>query len=207
MKNITAHTGDVANSAETFDVNSKYLYYLTDTGSEFRYVARYDLATGKSEVVEKAPWDVSYTYFSHNGKYRVTAINEDARTKIKIYDTATGKLVSSAATSECRHHGREYLAKRKADGVLSERRSQPEQSLRLRLRNEESDEADRQLESGDQSGRSRRFAGDSLQVVRRRGDSFDSLQAKACECARTKCRRWCWFMVVQAGRRALVTAR
>jgi len=94
MKNITAHTGDVANGAETFEVNSKYLYYLTDTGSEFRHVARYDLATGKSDVVEKTPWDVSYTYFSENGKYRVTAINEDARTKIKIYETASGKLVS-----------------------------------------------------------------------------------------------------------------
>ncbi|HYV10853.1 MAG TPA: S9 family peptidase [Pyrinomonadaceae bacterium] len=93
LKNITQHTGDVANSAETFDVNSKYLYYLTDSGSEYKYVSRYDLATGKSEVVEKAPWDVYYTYFSRNGKYRVTAINEDARTKIKIYDTATGKLV------------------------------------------------------------------------------------------------------------------
>ena len=94
IKNITAHTGDVANGAETFDVNSKYLYYLTDAGSEFRYVARYDLATGKSDVVEKAPWDVFYTYFSNNGKYRVTAVNEDARTKIKVYETATGKLVS-----------------------------------------------------------------------------------------------------------------
>jgi dipeptidyl aminopeptidase/acylaminoacyl peptidase len=94
MKNITAHTGDVANGAETFDVNSKYLYYLTDAGNEFKYLARYDLATGKSDVVEKTPWDVVYTYFSHNGKYRVTAINEDARTKIKVYDTATGKLVS-----------------------------------------------------------------------------------------------------------------
>jgi dipeptidyl aminopeptidase/acylaminoacyl peptidase len=94
MKNITQHTGDVANGAETFDINSKYLYYLTDSGSEFRYLARYDLASGKSEVVEKAPWDVAYTYFSQNGKYRVMAINEDARTKIKVYDTATGKLVS-----------------------------------------------------------------------------------------------------------------
>src|SRR5215216_4881564 len=45
MKNITQHTGDVANSAETFDVNSKYLYYLTDSGSEYKYAARYDLAT------------------------------------------------------------------------------------------------------------------------------------------------------------------
>jgi dipeptidyl aminopeptidase/acylaminoacyl peptidase len=94
MKNITPHTGDMANSPQVFDVDSKNLYYLTDAGSEFRYVARYDLATGKTEVVEKAPWDIAYTYFSRNGKYRVTAINEDARTKIKINDTATGKLVT-----------------------------------------------------------------------------------------------------------------
>jgi dipeptidyl aminopeptidase/acylaminoacyl peptidase len=94
MKNITTHTGDVASGAEAFDVNSKYLYYLTDAGSEFKYVARYDLASGKTEVVEKAPWDVSYTYFSHNGKYRVTAVNEDARTRIKVYDVATGKPVT-----------------------------------------------------------------------------------------------------------------
>lgn len=94
LKNITAHSGDVANAAQTFDVQSKYLYYLSDAGGEFRYVARYDLATGKTEVVEKAPWDVFYTYFSHSGKYRVTAVNEDARTKIKIYDTASGKPVA-----------------------------------------------------------------------------------------------------------------
>jgi dipeptidyl aminopeptidase/acylaminoacyl peptidase len=94
MKNITQHTGDVANNPQTFDVASKYLYYLTDAGSEYAYIARYDLATGKSETVEKAPWDISYTYFSRNGKYRVTAINEDARTKIKIYDQATGKTVA-----------------------------------------------------------------------------------------------------------------
>jgi dipeptidyl aminopeptidase/acylaminoacyl peptidase len=99
LKNITADGWDakkldVANSPQTFDVASKYLYYLTDMGSEFKYVARYDLATGKSQVVEKAPWDISYTYFSRNGKYRVTSINEDARTHIKIYDTSTGKLVT-----------------------------------------------------------------------------------------------------------------
>jgi len=94
MKNLTQHTGDVANNPQTFDVDSKYLYYLTDAGSEYAYVARYDLNTGKVETVEKAPWDISYTYFSRNGKYRVTAINEDARTKIKIYDQATGKPVA-----------------------------------------------------------------------------------------------------------------
>ncbi len=43
MKNITPHTGEVANSPQAFDANSKYLYYLSDAGSEFSYVARYDL--------------------------------------------------------------------------------------------------------------------------------------------------------------------
>jgi dipeptidyl aminopeptidase/acylaminoacyl peptidase len=93
LKNITTHTGDVGNNAQTFDIDSKNLYFLTNAGSEFRYVSRYNLATGKTEVVEKAPWDFSYTYFSRNGKYRVTAINEDARTRIKVYEQATGKLV------------------------------------------------------------------------------------------------------------------
>ena len=93
LKNITSHTGDVANSPQNFDPQSKSLYFLSDAGAEFRYVARYDLATGKTEVVEKAPWDVMYTYFSRGGKYRVTATNEDARTVIKIHDAKTGRAV------------------------------------------------------------------------------------------------------------------
>ena len=93
LKNITTHTGDVANSPETFDPQSKSLYFLTDSGAEFQYVARYDLTTGKTETVEKAPWDVMYTYFSRNGKYRVTAVNQDAHTVIKVVDAKTGNSV------------------------------------------------------------------------------------------------------------------
>ena len=94
MKNITQHTGDVGNNPETFDLNAKVLYFLSDDGAEFKYLARYDLATGKREVAEKAAWDFSYMYFSRNGKYRVTATNEDARTKINVYDEASGKPVT-----------------------------------------------------------------------------------------------------------------
>ncbi len=100
MKHLTPHKGDVANSPETFDPKSKYLYFLSNEGGEFMYVARYDLKSGQREVVEKAPWDVAYTYFSHNGKYRVVATNEDARTKIKIYEEATKKLVPLPALPE-----------------------------------------------------------------------------------------------------------
>ncbi len=94
LKNITTHSGDVTNSPQAFAVNSKYLYYLTDEGSEFQHLERFDLGSGKHELVEKAPWDISSTYFSHNGRYRVTAINEDGRTKIEIKDETTGKPVA-----------------------------------------------------------------------------------------------------------------
>ena len=93
LKQISKHEGDAEYNSDDFDVASKYLYYRTNDASEFKYLVRYDLATGKKEPVEKANWDVMYAYFSRNGKYRVVAINEDARTKIKIYDTKTEKLV------------------------------------------------------------------------------------------------------------------
>lgn len=93
MKKISPHTGEVSFNAQSFDPASRYLYYTTDEGNEFAYLKRYELASGKSEIVEKEPWDIWGTYFSRNGKYRVTIINQDARTVIRIYDTATGKLV------------------------------------------------------------------------------------------------------------------
>jgi hypothetical protein len=50
------------------------------------YLASYDVASGEKAKVEEAPWDVMYAALSRNGKYRVVAINNDARTEIKIYD-------------------------------------------------------------------------------------------------------------------------
>ena len=93
MKNITPHEGDVGNAPATFDVDSKLLYFLSNQDAEFLYVARYDLASGKREVAEKEPWDVSGVYFSRTGKYRVVTRNEDARTKLKIYEGSSTKTV------------------------------------------------------------------------------------------------------------------
>lgn len=93
MKYLTPHEGDVSYSPQSFSLDSKYLFYMTDEGSEFTYLNKYDIASSKSEKVEEAPWDIWYTYFSRNDKYRVMAINNDAKTEIKIYETATNKLV------------------------------------------------------------------------------------------------------------------
>ncbi|HVF73169.1 MAG TPA: S9 family peptidase [Chthoniobacterales bacterium] len=94
MKNLTAHSGDVENNPETFDPSSKFLYYLSDEGSEFKGVVRYDLATGEKAVTEKAYWDVSFVLFSRTGKYRVVGTNEDARTKVRVFEGATGNPVN-----------------------------------------------------------------------------------------------------------------
>jgi dipeptidyl aminopeptidase/acylaminoacyl peptidase len=93
MKHLTPHEGQSDNVPEEFDPQSKALYYTSNDGAEFLRVRKYDLATGKHEDVEKADWDVLNTSFSHNGKYRVTGINADGRTEIRVVETATGKAV------------------------------------------------------------------------------------------------------------------
>ena len=93
LKHLSPHKETASYSVASFDRSNRFLYYLTNDGEEFTRVRRYELATGKHEDVERAPWDILFTYFSYNGKYRVTGINEDARTVIKVYEHATGKLV------------------------------------------------------------------------------------------------------------------
>ena len=100
MKKLTPHEGDVNYAPVEFSIDSGKLYYLTDDGSEFMYLRSYDIDSGKSKVVEKVDWDISYAYISHNGKYMVIAINNDARTEIRIYDMATGKRVDLPAMPE-----------------------------------------------------------------------------------------------------------
>ncbi len=87
------HQGRADYSPEDFDPASKALYYLTNDGGEFTRVRRYDIASGRHEDVEKADWDVMYTYFSRGGRYRVTALNDDGRTVIKLYDARTNAPV------------------------------------------------------------------------------------------------------------------
>jgi dipeptidyl aminopeptidase/acylaminoacyl peptidase len=88
------HQGHAAYSPEDFDPASAALYYLTNEGSEFTRVRRYDIASDRHEDVEKAEWDVVNTYFSRGGRYRVTVINDDGRTVIKLYDARTNTPVA-----------------------------------------------------------------------------------------------------------------
>ena len=88
-KHLTPHQGDVNNSPNAFSPDGKSLYFTTDEGSEYAYLVKYDLATGQRTDVLKPNWDIWGAGFSHNGKYLTVTTNEDAVTKMVIYDAAT----------------------------------------------------------------------------------------------------------------------
>lgn len=94
MKHISPHEGEASYSPASFDPSSRHLFFLTNDGGEFTSVRRYALTSGKVENVESADWDILYTSFSENGKYRVTGINADGQTVIRLYDAKKGTPVA-----------------------------------------------------------------------------------------------------------------
>lgn len=96
-KLLTEHQGEVSNNPGEFTKDSKKLLISTDENSEFSYVKVYDLATGKTETLDKADWDINGVSLSRSNKYRVVYINKDARTELKIIDTKTSQSVNIPA--------------------------------------------------------------------------------------------------------------
>jgi len=90
LKLLSKHEGEIQFLPQYFSLDGKLLYFLTDEGSEYTYLASYNVTTDEKKKVEEAPWDIMYANLSRNGKYRVVAVNNDARTEIKIYDETNG---------------------------------------------------------------------------------------------------------------------
>jgi len=93
LKHITPHQGAVKFGTQTFDPASKRLFFLSDESGEFTQLRTYDLATGTMKDHEKADWDIAYTYFSRDGRYRVTGINQDGSVVIRIVEGPDEKAV------------------------------------------------------------------------------------------------------------------
>ncbi|MEZ4989655.1 MAG: alpha/beta fold hydrolase [Saprospiraceae bacterium] len=91
LKKITENKA--SHSPADFTTDSQALYYLTNDDSEFTYLVRYDLAEGSREKIMARNWDIAYHYFSHNGKYQVTGINEDGKNVIMVSEVVSGKAV------------------------------------------------------------------------------------------------------------------
>lgn len=87
---ITAHSGNIAHGTYAFTPDSRYLVYGTNEHGEFMQAWRYDLQNSTRSPLIEAPWDVSYVDYSPSGRYRVSAINADATTRLTLHDTDAG---------------------------------------------------------------------------------------------------------------------
>jgi dipeptidyl aminopeptidase/acylaminoacyl peptidase len=86
IKHLTPHQGVASFSAASFDPASQRLLMSSNEGSEFTRVIAYELASGKTSELERADWDIAYTYYSRDGRYRVTGINADASVVIRLVE-------------------------------------------------------------------------------------------------------------------------
>lgn len=97
---INADNRETSNNALQFSLDNNTLYYTTDDGSNFSYLLKYDVASGKSEKLYESKWDVVYMMLSHNEKYRVIYENEDGRNRLHLFDHQSGKELEFPAIED-----------------------------------------------------------------------------------------------------------
>ncbi|MCU7371853.1 S9 family peptidase [Paucibacter sp. O1-1] len=81
---ITPHQGVASFEAASFTPDSKRLLLLSNEGSEFSRLVAYELASGARSEFEKADWDILFSEYSRDGRYRVTGINADASVQVRL---------------------------------------------------------------------------------------------------------------------------
>jgi dipeptidyl aminopeptidase/acylaminoacyl peptidase len=77
-----------------FEKNDSIMYYATSDGSEFSYITKYNINSGKAEKYFEDKWDVVNMSLNENEKYHTIFINDDGKNKVLLFDHATGKAVS-----------------------------------------------------------------------------------------------------------------
>lgn len=77
-----------------FERNDSILYYITNDGSEFSYLIKYNINSGKADKVYQTNWDVVGMELSENEKYHTIFINEDGKNKILLFNHDSNKQVN-----------------------------------------------------------------------------------------------------------------
>lgn len=97
---VTPHEGNVSHSVYGFKPDGSALIYSTNEFGEFNQAWSYELASGEKSELIAEDWDVMYVQYSPSGKYRVWAVNEDARTKLRIKDETSGGMLDTIEIPE-----------------------------------------------------------------------------------------------------------
>ena len=87
LEHLSPHDGDANFNVAAFHPDGASLLYVTNHGAEFAALYRYDIASGESSTVLQPEWDVTSASYSKSGRFMAVAINADARTRIRLFDT------------------------------------------------------------------------------------------------------------------------
>jgi dipeptidyl aminopeptidase/acylaminoacyl peptidase len=81
-------------NASAMEKNDSIFYYATNDGSEFAYLVKYNINTGKSDKFYEDKWDVNGMDLSENEKYHTIFVNEDGKNKVLLFDHASNQPVN-----------------------------------------------------------------------------------------------------------------
>ena len=77
-----------------FEKNDSILYYTTNDNSEFSYIVKYNIHSGKAEKYFEDSWDVLGMSLSENEKYHTFFVNADGKNKLLVFDHAQNKPIT-----------------------------------------------------------------------------------------------------------------
>jgi len=98
MTEISDEPGNYGGSG--FSKDDKQFFYISNAGKEYSCLMKYEISTGKKDVLYETNWDVMYSYLSENEKYRVIAINEDGKNSLLVQNNNTGQAVNFPAVTD-----------------------------------------------------------------------------------------------------------
>ena len=76
-----------------FEKNDSVFYYTTSDGSEFSYLVKYHINSGKAEKLYEDKWDVAYMSLSENERFHSIFVNEDGKNKVLLFDHKTNQPI------------------------------------------------------------------------------------------------------------------
>jgi len=84
----------IAYGEAAFSPDGDFVYYTSNEGSEFRKLARYEIASGsKTVLTADINWDVESFDIAPSGAHAVIAINAGGVSEVRVINAATGATV------------------------------------------------------------------------------------------------------------------
>lgn len=98
---LTSDNSEVVHRGIGYAPDSSKLIYGTDADGEFLQAFTYDLESGETARLLSTDWDVTSTrtgvesgvFYSPDGRYRIVIENADARNKVTVVETDSGRPV------------------------------------------------------------------------------------------------------------------